>query len=280
MTRRKGADNFNRGLNADLALKPRLEFAINLAKEAGALAAQMRRMGVSIAEHKSSLADIVTEADQAVEQLIRAQITAKFPEDAILGEEGGSTNAGAELLWVVDPIDGTVNYASGFAQYAVSIAVVSEGDTPLSWREEIAVVSAPELAETFWAIRDGGAWLGEQRLQMPAGIPEAGALIATGFGYDPATHEGDLGRLRKIMPLARDIRRMGAASLDLANVAAGRLDGYFERGLQPWDLAAGALLVREAGGQVGGYRNEKASAKMLVAANAALFSSIQSRLDA
>ena len=138
------------------------------------------------------------------------------------------------------------------------------------------VVFNPVSGELFHAARGAGAWLDGQRLAVNAEPSAAGALLATGFGYDPATHAGDLARVARVMPLARDLRRIGAASLDLAFVAAGRLDGYFERGLQPWDHAAGALLVTEAGGVVGGARTRggTATSALTVASGPALFDSL------
>ncbi len=231
---------------ADLASLASL--ATEIAREAGALAKRRRTEGVAIAATKSSLADIVTEADREVEELIRSRIAAERPDDGFLGEESGTTAAG-EITWVVDPIDGTVNYAAGIPQYAVSIGIVA-GDTPSpDWETIVGVVFNPVTGELFSATQGGGAWLGDAKLHV-ARVGEAGALLATGFGYNPATHDGDIAAAARALPLARDLRRMGAASLDLAFVAAGRLDGYFERGLQPWDHAAGALLVREAGGIV------------------------------
>lgn len=226
-----------------------LAIAVDIAEEAAALAAHRRAQGVTVAASKSVLADIVTEADREVEDLIRTRLAAERPGDGFVGEESGDTNGTTDVTWVVDPIDGTVNYSFGIPSYAVSIAAVSGGTTLESWTALAGVVAAPALAETFTAARGEGAWLGEQRLAVSTEWP-AGALIASGFGYDPETHEGDLANVAKIMPIARDLRRMGAASLDLAFVAAGRLDGYFERGLKPWDYAAGALLVMEAGGEV------------------------------
>ena len=134
-----------------------------------------------------------------------------------------------------------------------------------AWRQLVGVVHNPSLDEIFHAVRGGGAWLGDRRLAVSE-PGDAGALVATGFGYDPATHEGDLARVRRVMPLARDIRRAGAASLDLAYVAAGRLDGYFERGLHPWDHAAGGLLVTEAGGRIGGMPDGVPGRDMTIAA--------------
>ncbi len=131
----------------------------------------------------------------------------------------------------------------------MSIAAVRGEPDPATWEALAGAVNAPALGETFTAARGHGAWANGSRLAVTAATP-AGALLATGFGYDPATHEGDIATVARVMPMARDIRRMGAAALDLAFVAAGRLDGYFERGLRPWDFAAGALLVEEAGGVV------------------------------
>lgn len=226
-----------------------LALAVDIAEEAAALAARRRAEGVTIAASKSALADIVTEADREVEDLIRGRLAAERPGDGFIGEESGDANGTTDITWVVDPIDGTVNYSFGIPSYAVSIAAVTGGVTFETWTALAGVVAAPALGETFTASRGEGAWLGQRRLGVTTAWP-AGALIASGFGYDPATHEGDLANVGKVMPIARDVRRMGAASLDLAFVAAGRLDGYFERGLKPWDYAAGALLVVEAGGDV------------------------------
>nr|WP_184752980.1 inositol monophosphatase family protein [Microbacterium thalassium] len=226
--------------------------AIEIAREAGALARERRAEGVSIAATKSGIADIVTEADREVEALIRDRLRVARPEDGFLGEESAPEPGVSGVTWVVDPIDGTVNYAYGIPSYAVSIAAVSGEPDPRSWRALAGAVFNPAIGEMFHAARGEGAWLDGKRISVNPEPSEAGALLATGFGYDPATHAADLARVARVMPLARDLRRIGAASLDLAFVAAGRLDGYFERGLHPWDHAAGALLVVEAGGRVGG----------------------------
>jgi myo-inositol-1(or 4)-monophosphatase len=225
------------------------ELAVEIAREAGDLARRRRSEGVHLAATKTTLADIVTEADREVEQLIRDRLSVARPEDGFLGEESGAAVSGSGITWVVDPIDGTVNYAAGIPAYNVSIAAVHGEPDPERWEALAGVVFAPALGELFSAARGQGAWLDGTLLAVSSPTP-AGALLATGFGYDPSTHDGDIGTVRRVMPIARDIRRMGAAALDLAYVAAGRLDGYFERGLKPWDLAAGALLVREAGGAV------------------------------
>lgn len=226
-----------------------LQLASEIAEEAGQLARTRRQEGVRLAATKSSLADIVTEADREVEALIRSRIHAARADDGFLGEETGAEEGSSGITWVVDPIDGTVNYAYGIPAYNVSIAAVRGEPDPETWEALAGAVNAPALGETFTAARGHGAWSNGNRLAVTDETP-AGALLATGFGYDPATHEGDLATVGRVMPMARDLRRMGAAALDLAFVAAGRLDGYFERGLRPWDFAAGALLVEEAGGVV------------------------------
>lgn len=244
------------------------ELAADIAREAGELARARRAAGVALAATKTTLADIVTEADREVEALIRTRLSVERPGDGFLGEESGAADGTTGITWVVDPIDGTVNYAYGIPAYNVSVAAVQGGTDPDAWTALAAAVYAPALDELFTASRGGGAWLGDQKLVVTTEHP-AGALLATGFGYDPATHDGDLATVRRVMPLARDLRRMGAAALDLAYVAAGRIDGYFERGLSPWDFAAGALLVHEAGGVV--TRTDTASARpMIIAAGEAL----------
>lgn len=222
--------------------------AIDISQDAGALARARREEGVAIAATKSALADIVTLADREVEALIRARLAEARPGDGFLGEESGAERGTSDVTWVVDPIDGTVNYAYGIPHYAVSIAAVIGEPVPGEWEAVAAAVYAPVTGELFHAARGAGAWLGDERVTVNAEVGPAGGLLATGFGYNPETHAGDLARVARVMPMARDIRRGGAASLDFAYVAAGRLDGYFERGLAPWDHAAGALLVTEAGG--------------------------------
>ncbi|WP_394289424.1 inositol monophosphatase family protein [Microbacterium sp.] len=249
------------------------DLAVDIAREAGDLARRRREEGVAIAATKSAIADIVTEADREVELLIRARLDAARPGDGFLGEESGAERSGAEITWVVDPIDGTVNYAYGSPHYAVSIAAVTGEPDARTWTALVGVVHQPVTGETFHAVRGEGAWLGDRRLHVGE-VGEAGGLVATGFGYDPATHAGDLARVAAVMPLARDLRRAGAASLDLAYVAAGRLDGYFERGLHPWDHAAGGLLVEEAGGVVTGAPDGRPGREMTVAAGAVLHARI------
>ncbi len=248
--------------------------AIDIAREAGALALQRRNAGVTIAATKSSLADIVTEADREVEAFIRERIAGARPDDGFLGEESGHSPGGSGVTWIVDPIDGTVNYTYGIPAYAVSIAAVLGDPTPASWEAVAGAVFNPAVGELFHAARGHGAHLDGHPIRVNAEVSPAGALIATGFGYDPATHRDTLDQLTRTMPLMRDLRRIGAASLDLAYVACGRLDGYFERGLNPWDHAAGALLVQEAGGRVGGSPDGHPGLSMTIAAAEPLFTQL------
>lgn len=252
--------------------------AIDIAREAGALALQRRHAGVTITATKSSLADIVTEADREVEALIRERIASARPEDGFLGEESGHAPGASGITWIVDPIDGTVNYTYGIPAYAVSIAAVTGDPTPASWTALVGAVFNPVVDEMFHAASGHGAHLDGTPIRVNTEVSPAGAMIGTGFGYDPSTHQVTLEQLARVMPLMRDIRRIGAASLDLAYVACGRLDGYFERGLNPWDHAAGALLVQEAGGLTGGGSNGHPSLSMTIAAIEPLFQQLHELL--
>ncbi|MGF3056035.1 inositol monophosphatase family protein [Microbacterium sp. YY-01] len=252
-------------------------FAAELAREAGELARRRQSEGVALAATKSTMADIVTEADREVEAFIRQRLREVRPDDGFLGEESGDATGTSGLTWVVDPIDGTVNYASGIAFYSTSIAVV-QGSDPDTWQNVAGAVCAPALDELFTAAVGEGAWLGDERLQVVESWP-AGALLATGFGYDPATHAGDLATVARVMPLARDLRRCGSAAIDLAYVAAGRMDGFFERGLNPWDYAGGAALIAEAGGEFIVLGEPTEARRMYIGGPSALVSSIRERIE-
>ncbi len=255
-----------------------LSLAIEIAREAGELARTRREAGVAIAATKSGLADIVTEADREVEQLIRARIAEARPDDGFFGEESAAHEGSSGLTWVVDPIDGTVNYAYGIPAYAVSIGVVQGPPDPAAWTGVVGVVNNPATGELFHAARGAGAYLGSQRLAIRDEPDASGALIATGMSYDPERRRQQFETLGRVLPLARDIRRIGAASLDLAFVAAGRFDAYYEWGLWPWDMAAGSLLVREAGGVVGGLGGAPAGRDLVIAASAEFYGSLEAVL--
>lgn len=244
-----------------------LTLARRIALEAGALAKRWREEGVSVAASKSSPVDIVTEADRETEQLIRAALKHARPDDGFFGEESGAEAGTSGLTWVVDPIDGTVNFLYGIPHYAVSIAVVEGDPDPLTWTALAAAVINPASGEFFTATAGGGAFLGATPLHVAPTVPLEQALVATGFAYDSAERGRQGALISQLLPSVRDIRRMGTASLDLCFVASGRLNAYFERTLSPWDHAAGALIAREAGATVKGLGDAAPSRDFILAAH-------------
>jgi myo-inositol-1(or 4)-monophosphatase len=251
--------------------------ARSVAQEAAELLAA-RHGSVAVVQTKSSPTDVVTEMDSAAEDLIRRRIQAVRPGDAILGEEGGQTGEDATVRWIVDPLDGTVNYMYGLPHWAVSIAAEVAGEVV------VGVVCAPLLGSLYTANLGGGAWLesakqaGRRRLSCNAGVALAEALVATGFGY-AARRRAEQGKVvGGLLPLVRDIRRAGAAAVDLCYVASGQVDAFYERGLHEWDLAAGRLVAREAGAVVGGMRGAQAGEAMTIAAAPALFGQLHDTL--
>ena len=272
-----------------------LVIAVGAALEAGQLLAS-KEGRVEVAATKSSPTDVVTEMDGRAEELIRARILVARPDDAILGEEGGQVEGAADApaRWVVDPLDGTVNYLYGLHDWAVSIA--AEVDHQIV----AGAVYVPMRGELFTAVRGEGAWLESTRgsgtaggpgesaipdstferipLRCRPGVPLDQALIATGFGYraQRRTVQGEV--VAALLPRIRDIRRNGVASVDLCAVAAGRVDGYYERGLNYWDYAAGALIAAEAGAVVGDSKGGPPSPSMTVAAGPGLFGPLRDAL--
>ncbi len=245
--------------------------AVGVAREAGDMLADQAGQ-VEVAATKSSPTDVVTEMDRRSEELIRARILAARPADAILGEEGGQTGDtdGAPARWVIDPLDGTVNYLYGLHDWAVSIAA-EVGGTIVA-----GAVFVPMRGEMFSAIRGHGAFLqaGDDSwnpLRCRPGVPLDRALIGTGFGYLAARRKVQGEVVAALLPRIRDIRRIGVASVDLCAIAAGRLDGFYERGLNYWDWAAGALVAAESGAVVGGLNGAPVSSSMTVAAGPGLF---------
>jgi myo-inositol-1(or 4)-monophosphatase len=217
--------------------------AIGAARAGGAALREHWRRGSGYAT-KTSDTDVVLDADRASEAAIVRVLRARYPGDAIVGEEGTSVEGTSGRRWYVDPLDGTVNYLYGVPHFAVALACEDAGGLLAG------VVFDPSRDELFSAGRGEGAWLGAERLRVSAQAELGHCLIATGFGYVAEHRERQARLLPAVLPLVRDIRRAGSAALDLAWVAARRLDGYFETGVQPWDVAAGTLIVREAGGVV------------------------------
>ncbi len=220
-----------------------LNLAERLAREAGALQRERYEQRLAI-DTKTSPTDLVTEVDHACEALIVETLARERPADGVLAEEGrGGGNEGAAWRWIVDPLDGTVNYAHGYPRFCVSIGVTLEG------RRELGVVYDPLLDELFHAVRGRGAWLNGRPLRVSRETELSRSLVATGFGYDVKRSSDNVAQFSAFVAAARGIRRDGSAALDLCYVAAGRLDGFWELRLNPWDVAAGALVVEEAGGR-------------------------------
>jgi myo-inositol-1(or 4)-monophosphatase len=239
------------------------ELATQLATGAGDLIRAHRHDHFAV-DTKSTPTDVVTEVDRAVEAYIRGELARRRPDDAVLGEEGGGRTGSSGVGWLVDPIDGTVNFVLGLPQYAVSIAAEVDG------RIVAACVHNPVSRELFRATVGGGAFVGDERLRGPRDVPVQRAVVGTGFGYDAALRGRQAAVAAALLPRVADIRRLGSAALDLCAVAAGRLDAYFEVGLNPWDWSAGALIAHETGCVVSGLRGREPSGQMVAVAGAAL----------
>jgi len=257
-----------------------LEIARTIALEAGSLAAKRKAEGVEVVDRKSSSVDIVTAADRETEALIRSRLTELRPDDGFFGEESSADAGTSGLTWIVDPIDGTVNFLYGIPHYAVSIAVVEGEPDPLSWRALAGCVVNPAIGEVYTASAGGGAYLGDRRLEAPASVDLSQALIATGFAYSAEERARQGAVIAALLPKVRDIRRMGTASLDLCAVATGRANAYFERTLSPWDHAAGALIAREAGAIVKGLGDAAPSRDFILAAAPGLAEVLEAELTA
>ncbi|MBA2951482.1 inositol monophosphatase family protein [Streptomyces himalayensis] len=250
-----------------------LELALEAALRAGEFLRDGRPADLGVAATKSSAVDVVTEMDIASEKLITGLLTDRRPDDGVLGEEGASIEGSSGVQWVIDPLDGTVNYLYGLPSWAVSIAARKDGETL------VGVVHAPMRGETCRAVLGEGAYLNDRPAHVrPAPAFEL-ALVGTGFGYLAERRNRQAEVVRQLIPQVRDIRRGGSAAIDLCDVAAGRLDAYYERGLNPWDYAAGELIAREAGALTGGRPGDAPTTDLTIAAPPGLFEPLQARLD-
>jgi myo-inositol-1(or 4)-monophosphatase len=258
-----------------------LDLARDIAVRASEFALHARRGGVSVAATKSSPVDIVTAVDRDTETLIRSLILDARPDDGIVGEEDVTHIGTSGVDWVVDPIDGTVNFLYGIPAWAVSIAVVEGASGGVVGGTTLAgVVVNPVTGELFEASAGGGARLAGRELVVNPTVALESALVGTGFGYAAERRREQAAVLLELLPKVRDIRRIGSAALDLCAVAAGRLDAFYERGLNAWDHAAGALVAREAGARIGGPRGGRENGELLVAAAPGLYEELAAALRA
>ncbi|MEV1330533.1 inositol monophosphatase family protein [Micromonospora costi] len=254
-----------------------LTIAVEVARDAAATAYRMRAEGVSVAATKSTVTDVVTAADRAVERQVLGALAELRPDDAVLGEEYGEgevREAPSGVRWIVDPIDGTVNYLYGLPHSAVSLAAEVDGVVVAG------VVRNVSTGEEWTATAGGGAWHDGERLRGSTETDLGQALVATGFGYDPKRRAHQARVVAELIPHVRDIRRLGAAALDLCLAAEGRVDAYFEKGLAAWDQAAGGLVASEAGLRVAGLGGLPAGPDLVIAAPPALFAPLHDRLAA
>jgi myo-inositol-1(or 4)-monophosphatase len=251
-----------------------LKLATEVATEAARLIVERRRGTVTVADTKSTATDIVTAVDRESEELIRARVLEARPDDSFLGEEGDDVNGSSGVRWVVDPIDGTVNYLYDIPTYAVSIAVEYDGQTVAG-----VVVDAPK-GEVFTATLGGGAFLDGKPIRVSDCADLGKALVGTGFGYDATRRGVQAEVVQQLITKVRDIRRIGVGAVDLCYVACGRLDAVYERGLNPWDYGAGALIAAEAGARVGGLDGAPVSPEMSIAATPAVFEPLHDALAA
>ncbi|MEY2449373.1 MAG: monophosphatase [Acidimicrobiaceae bacterium] len=250
-----------------------LAVATDLAERAAALMVDgltHRRVEVST---KSSPTDMVTEVDRASEALIVTGLRAARPDDGIVGEEGADHAGTSGVRWLVDPIDGTTNYLYGFPGFAVSIAAEQHGEMV------VGVVHDPMHHDVFQAARGRGATRNGEPVHASTKHDLATALVGTGFSYERDRRRRQANVLAEVLPQVRDIRRMGAAAVDLCSVACGRLDAFYERGLGPWDLAAGALIAQEAGATVGDLAGGPPSGDFVLATSSGLFEPLRALLD-
>ena len=248
-----------------------LSLAHRLAEEAG----QLLLDGLATAEvlgSKSTLTDMVTSMDRASEQHIVDGIRAARPHDAIVGEEGADHDGTSGVRWIIDPLDGTTNYLYAVPAYAVSIAVEVDGEVVAG------VVADPSHRETYAATLGGGATCNGKPIACSDVQLLSNALVGTGFSYDASRRSRQGAVVAQLLPSARDIRRFGAAALDLCWVACGRLDAFYEKGLQRWDLDAGALIAREAGAVTGDLDGGAASTAFTLAASPAIFDDLRALL--
>jgi myo-inositol-1(or 4)-monophosphatase len=259
-------------------VSPSLSSLASLAEEVAAAGAEHLRLHLGrtdlVIDSKATSTDLVTEVDRAGEELLVERLLHSRPDDGIIGEEGTTIASRSGVEWIIDPLDGTTNFVYGHPGFSVSVAASVDGELA------VGVVVDPMNDQVFTAWSGGGARRNGTPIRCSTRTEVAQALVATGFAYDPRSRGRQAEMLTSVLPAIRDIRRMGGAAVDLCSVACGRVDAYYERGLQPWDLAAGAVIAREAGARVGDLAGGPPSSAFCVAAPPALFDALVALLRA
>jgi myo-inositol-1(or 4)-monophosphatase len=261
------------------------DLAVAAAGVAGRFIVEDRPAALGVLDTKSSINDIVTVMDQQSEALLRRHLLGSRPDDGILGEEDGPSEGTSGITWVIDPIDGTVNYLYEIPAYCVSVAaVIGDAATPGKWRPVAGAICNPLTGETFHARLGGGSHLllgdAERAISVNGVEVLLQSLVATGFGYLPQVRARQGQVVAAVLPEIRDIRRGGSAALDLCAVARGAVDAYYESGLNPWDLAAGWIIATEAGALVTGLDGMGPGEAAAVAAGPGIHASLVSLLEA
>ena len=255
-------------LTTDQLASELLHVATTLARQAGDMALEGRRKGLENVQTKSTATDMVTEFDKASEVLIVQGLAKTRPDDAIIGEEGASHSGTSGITWHIDPIDGTTNFFYDLPTWAVSIGAVDEHGSLAG------AVYIPALNEMFTAVRGGGAFCNDEPIRCNPLGDISKALVCTGFSYAAEQRTVQATRVSKFIHQVRDIRRFGAASIDICFVACGRFDAYFEENLHSWDFAAGELIAREAGCQTGDFAGNALRPAQVLVANPQIFSQL------
>jgi len=250
------------------------ELALDAAGQAAALVGQATGEARDVDKTKSSISDLVTQTDEAAERLLVDRLLAARPDDGVFGEEGASVAGTSGVRWILDPIDGTTNFVYDHPGYAISVAAEVEGVMT------VGVVIDVKAKDTYRATLGGGAFCNSDPIGVGSASELSRSLIATGFNYRPEVRAHQASVIAELLGELADIRRMGSCALDLCSVASGRVDGYFERGVQPWDHAAGALIAAEAGAVVENLDGTAPDNSMCLAANPNLFRVLKDRLVA
>jgi myo-inositol-1(or 4)-monophosphatase len=261
-------------MTADPQGRDLLALATEIAAEAAVVVARYAAERTYLIETKSSPTDLVTEADRETEALIVRRILAARPDDSLLGEEGANRDGSSDIRWLIDPIDGTTNFVYGVPAYSVSIGV-QRGDEMIA-----GVVHDVAMQEAYTASLGGGAHLNGRPIQVGDRADLSTTLWGIGFAYDKLRRGNQANFYDKVLTHIRDVRRMGSAALDLCRVACGQLDGYFEFQLNPWDIAAGRIVLTEAGGVAGGFHGFTFDEGYVLATSLALLAPMEQVLEA